>query len=79
MRSRFSLRLSPLTSFPFSQARRHYWPEYSLWDHGPTCIIGQIISLGPWSHLHRRAHYQFSTAAPSMPVSNSYWNVADNL
>ena len=52
MRSRFSLWLSPFTSFPFSQARKHYWPEYSLWDHGPTHIIGQIISLGPRSHLH---------------------------
>ncbi|RGA73345.1 hypothetical protein DPZ16_35060 [Klebsiella pneumoniae] len=37
MRTRFSLRLSPFTSFPFSQARKHNWPEYSLWDHGPTC------------------------------------------
>ena len=54
MRTRFSLRLSPFTSFPFSQARKHNWPEYSLWDHGPTCIVGQVICLGPRSHLHRR-------------------------
>ncbi len=47
MRTRFSLRLSPFTSFPFSQARKHNWPEYSLWDHGPTCIVGQVICLGP--------------------------------
>ncbi|EFK89168.1 hypothetical protein HMPREF9543_04025 [Escherichia coli MS 146-1] len=26
----------------------------SPWDHGPTCIAGQVISLGPRSHLHRR-------------------------
>lgn len=54
MRTRFSLRLSPFTSFPFSQARKHNWPEYSLWDHGPTCVICQLICLGPRSHLHRR-------------------------
>ncbi len=39
MRTRFSLRLSPFTSFPFSQARKNNWPEFSLWDHGPTGII----------------------------------------
>lgn len=68
MRTRFSLRLSPFTSFPFSQARKHNWPEYSLWDHGPTSVagqvicwdhgptsvVGQVICLGPRSHLHRR-------------------------
>ena len=43
MRTRFSLRLSPFTSFPFSQARKHNWPEYSLWDHGPTCIVGTLL------------------------------------
>lgn len=45
MRTRFSLRLSPFTSFPFSQARKHNWPEYSLWDLGPICIVGQLICL----------------------------------
>ena len=71
MRTRFSLRLSPFTSFPFSQARKHNWPEYSLWDHGPTsvagqvicwdhgptCIAGQVICLGPWSHFRRWSGY----------------------
>ncbi len=57
MRTRFSLRLSPFTSFPFSQARKHNWPEYSLWDHGPTCIVGQVICLGPRSHLRHRSAY----------------------
>ncbi|SSW58465.1 Uncharacterised protein [Klebsiella pneumoniae] len=57
MRTRFSLRLSPFTSFPFSQARKHNWPEYSLWDLGPICIVGQLICLGPWSHLRRRSAY----------------------
>ncbi|HBY1512837.1 TPA: hypothetical protein MIQ59_26700 [Klebsiella pneumoniae] len=54
MRTRFRLRLSPFTSFPFSQARKNNWPEYSLWDHGPTFVVGQVICLGPRSHLHRR-------------------------
>ena len=57
MRTRFSLRLSPFTSFPFSQARKHNWPEYSLWDLGPICIVGQLICLGPRSHLRRRSGY----------------------
>ena len=57
MRTRFSLRLSPFTSFPFSQARKHNWPEYYLWDLGPICIVGQLICLGPWSHLRRRSGY----------------------
>ena len=35
MRTRFSLRLSPFTSFPFSQARKHNWPEYS----GQLCFL----------------------------------------
>jgi hypothetical protein len=28
-----------------------------LWDHGPTCIVGQLICLGPRSHLYRRSGY----------------------
>ena len=67
-RSRFSLRLSPFTSFPFSQARKPYWPEDSLWHHGPTCIVGQVICLGPRSHLYRRSGYLPGTAVP--PVSS---------
>ena len=43
MRTRFSIRLSPFTSFPFSQARKNNWPEYSLWDHGPTCIVVTLL------------------------------------
>ena len=75
MRSRFSLWLSPFTSFPFSQARKHYWPEYSLWDHGPTHIIGQIISLGPRSHRHRRSDYQpGTTVTPVLLVRYSAWD-----
>ncbi len=77
MRTRFSLRLSPFTSFPFSQARKHNWPEYSLWDHGPTssvrlsawdhgltCVIGQVICLGPRSHLRHRSGYLPGTTVP---------------
>ncbi len=56
MRTRFSLRLSPYF-ISFSQARKHNWPEYSLWDHGPTCIVGQVICLGPRSHLRHRSGY----------------------
>ncbi|WP_426472819.1 hypothetical protein [Escherichia marmotae] len=32
------------------QARKHNWPEYYLWDHGPTCLVDQIIKLGAWFH-----------------------------
>ena len=64
MRTRFSLRLSPFTSFPFSQARKHNWPEYSLWDLGPICIVGQLICLGPRSHLRRRSAYLPGTMVP---------------
>ena len=71
MRTRFSLRLSPFTSFPFSQARKHNWPEYSLWDHGPTCIAAQVISLGPRSHLRRRSAYLPGTTVP--PASSAHY------
>ncbi len=64
MRTRFSLRLSPFTSFPFSQARKHNWPEYSLWDFGPICIVGQLICMGPRSHLRRRSGYLPGTTVP---------------
>ena len=75
MRTRFSLRLSPFTSFPFSQARKHNWPEYSLWDHGPTCIAGQVICLGPRSHLRRRSGYlPGTTVPPASSVSLSAWD-----
>ena len=75
MRSRFSLRLSPFTSFSFSQARKHNWPEYSLWDHGPTCIVGQVICLGPRSHLNRRSGYLAGTTVPPVSsVSLSAWD-----
>ena len=83
MRTRFSLRLSPFTSFPFSQARKHNWPEYSLWDHGPTSVagqvicwdhgptsvVGQVICLGPRSHLrHLSAYLPGTTVPPASPV-----------
>ena len=68
MRTRFSLRLSPFTSFPFSQARKHNWPEYSLWDLGPICIVSQVIFLGPRSHLRLRSGYLSGTMVP--PVSS---------
>ena len=85
MRTRFSLRLSPFTSFPFSQARKHNWPEYSLWDHGPTSVagqvicwdhgptsvVGQVICLGPWSHLRRRSGYLPGTTVP--PASSAHY------
>jgi hypothetical protein len=75
MRTRFSLRLSPFTSFPFSQARKHNWPEYSLWDHGPTCIVGQVIFLGPRSHLRRRSAYlPGTTVPPASSVRLSFWD-----
>ena len=75
MRTRFSLRLSPFTSFPFSQARKHNWPEYSLWDHGPICIAAQVISLGPRSHLRRRSAYLPGTTVPPVsPVRLSPWD-----
>ena len=75
MRTRFSLRLSPFTSFPFSQARKHNWPEYSLWDHGPICIAAQVISLGPRSHLRRRSAYLPGTTVPPVsPVRLSAWD-----
>ncbi|OVJ29083.1 hypothetical protein B8038_01590 [Klebsiella pneumoniae] len=75
MRTRFSLRLSPFTSFPFSQARKHNWPEYSLWDHGPTCIVGQVICLGPRSHLRRRSGYlPGTTVPPASSVRLSAWD-----
>ncbi len=97
MRTRFSLRLSPFTSFPFSQARKHNWPEYSLGprshlhrlsgylhgttvspassvrlsarDHGPTCVVGQVICLGPRSHLrHLSGNLSGTTVPPVSPV-----------
>ncbi|OUR23955.1 hypothetical protein B9J97_08165, partial [Klebsiella pneumoniae] len=75
MRTRFSLRLSPFTSFPFSQARKHNWPEYSLWDHGPTCIVGQVICLGPRSHLrHRSGYLPGTTVPPASSVRLSVWD-----
>ena len=75
MRTRFSLGLSPFTSFPFSQARQHNWPEYSLWDHGPTCIVGQVICLGPRSHLHRRSgNLPGTTVPPASSVRLSVWD-----
>jgi hypothetical protein len=54
MRTRIITVIS-FTSFPFSQARNN-WPEYSLWDHGPTCVICQLICR-PDGHLHRRSGY----------------------
>ncbi|HBW8543011.1 TPA: hypothetical protein MFM47_005400, partial [Klebsiella pneumoniae] len=75
MRTRFSLRLSPFTSFPFSQARKHNWPEYSLWDHGPTCVICQVICLGPRSHLrHRSGYLTGTTVPPASSVRLSDWD-----
>ena len=75
MRTRFSLRLSPFTSFPFSQARKHNWPEYSLWDFGPICIVGQLICMGPRSHLRRRSAYLPGTMVPPpSPVRLSAWD-----
>ena len=75
MRTRFSLRLSPFTSFPFSQARKHNWPEYSLWDHGPTCIVCQVICLGPRSHLrHRSGYLPGTTVPPASSVRLSVWD-----
>ena len=75
MRSRFSLRLSLFTSFPFSQARKPYWPEDPLWDHGPTCIAGQVIWLGPRSHLYRLSAYLAGTTVPPVSsVSLSAWD-----
>ncbi|VGL84910.1 Uncharacterised protein [Klebsiella pneumoniae] len=75
MRTRFSLRLSPFTSFPFSQARKHNWPEYSLWDFGPICIVGQLICMGPRSHLRRRLAYLPGTMVPPpSPVRLSAWD-----
>ncbi len=44
------------------------------WDHGPACIIGQIISLGPRSHLQRRSDYQSGTTVPpATSVRLSVW------
>ena len=75
MRTRFSLRLSPFTSFPFSQARKHNWPEYSLWDHGPICIAAQVISLGPRSHLRHLSGYLTGTTVPAASsVRLSAWD-----
>ena len=75
MRTRFSIRLSPFTSFPFSQARKNNWPEYSLWDHGPTFVVGQVICLGPRSHLHRRLGFQpGTTVPPASSVRLSAWD-----
>ena len=75
MRTRFSLRLSPFTSFPFSQARKHNWPEYSLWDRGPISIVSQVIFLGPRSHLYRRSGYlSGTTVPPASSVSLSAWD-----
>ena len=71
MRTRFSLRLSPFTSFPFSQARKHNWPEYSLWDHGPICIGGQVICLGPRFHLRHLSAYLPGTTVP--PASSAHY------
>ncbi len=69
MRTRFSLRLSPFTSFPFSQARKLNWPEYSLWDHGLTCVVGQVICLGPRSHLrHLSGNLSGTTVPPASSV-----------
>ncbi|HBX5876835.1 TPA: hypothetical protein MH570_28865, partial [Klebsiella pneumoniae] len=76
MRTRFSLRLSPFTSFPFSQARKHNWPEYSLLDLGPICIVSQVICLGPRSHLHRQSGYLSGTMVPpASSVRLSAWDL----
>ena len=45
------------------------WSEYYIWDHGPTCIVGLIISLGPRSHSYCRSDYLRETTIPLMPVS----------
>ncbi|RJK35253.1 hypothetical protein CMV65_24100, partial [Escherichia coli] len=47
----------------------------SLWDHGPTCIAGQVICLGPRSHLHRLSAYLPGTTVPPVsPVRLSVWD-----
>ncbi|MDJ1249910.1 hypothetical protein E8D84_19095, partial [Escherichia coli] len=47
----------------------------SAWDHGPTCIVCQLICLGPRSHLLRRSAYLPGTTVPPVsPVRLSVWD-----
>ncbi|MCP5781139.1 hypothetical protein NL316_26260, partial [Klebsiella pneumoniae] len=47
----------------------------SAWDHGLTCIAGQVICLGPWSHFRRRSGYlPGTTVSPASPVRLSAWD-----
>ncbi|HBZ0732020.1 TPA: hypothetical protein MJC07_28385, partial [Klebsiella pneumoniae] len=47
----------------------------SAWDHGPTCVICQLICLGPRSHLYRRSGYlPGTTVPPASSVSLSAWD-----
>ncbi|MDA4776813.1 hypothetical protein NY592_07860, partial [Enterobacter hormaechei] len=47
----------------------------SVWDHGPTCVIGQLICLGPQSHLHRLSGYlPGTTVSPASSVRLSVWD-----
>ncbi|MDS0896227.1 hypothetical protein OSB92_25140, partial [Escherichia coli] len=44
-------------------------------DHGPTCFVGQLICLGPRSHLYRRSGYlPGTTVPPASSVSLSAWD-----
>ncbi|MBQ5230823.1 hypothetical protein FD804_29145, partial [Klebsiella pneumoniae] len=47
----------------------------AAWDHGPTCIVGQLSCLGPRSHLHRRSGYlSGTTVPPASSVSLAAWD-----
>nr|AVX50132.1 hypothetical protein [Escherichia coli] len=43
----------------------------SAWDHGPTCVVGQVICLGPRSHLHRRSGNLPGSTVP--PASSAHY------
>ncbi|MBQ5199917.1 hypothetical protein FD801_29045, partial [Klebsiella pneumoniae] len=46
-----------------------------FWDHGPTCVVGQLSCLGPRSHLRRRSGYlSGTTVPPASSVRLSFWD-----
>ncbi|KAA5683290.1 hypothetical protein F3G23_21700, partial [Klebsiella pneumoniae] len=47
----------------------------SVWDHGPSCVVGLVICLGPGSHLlHRSGNLPGTTVPPVSPVRLSPWD-----
>ncbi|MBE0216526.1 hypothetical protein FOT84_29410 [Klebsiella pneumoniae] len=47
----------------------------SFWDHGPTCVVGQLSCLGPRSHLHHCLGFQpGTTVPPASLVRLSAWD-----